>query len=134
MIEYYTTYRYNITWGDQDLINIFFHYRPGNVDTEVAVTLLSLIRIFDIFSTGSEMLYVYPCEWNYRADHCMYGSVCKSAEKTGALVLHGNRAYFHNEKQPPLKAVYQAIRDVRSGVCSVFRPVLNYAFMAFSAI
>ena len=30
MIEYYQKYRLNITWGDQDLINIFFHHRPGN--------------------------------------------------------------------------------------------------------
>ena len=30
MMGYYDIYRYNITWGDQDLINIFFHYFPGN--------------------------------------------------------------------------------------------------------
>lgn len=58
------------------------------------------------------MLYVYPCEWNYRADFCMYGSVCKTAETAGAMVLHGNRQYFHNDKQPTFKAVYQTLRDV----------------------
>ena len=29
MVNYYETYRYDITWGDQDLINIFFHFFPG---------------------------------------------------------------------------------------------------------
>ncbi len=29
MTGYYDTYKYNITWGDQCLINIFFHYYPG---------------------------------------------------------------------------------------------------------
>lgn len=27
--EYFDTYRYNISWGDQDLLNILFHYYPG---------------------------------------------------------------------------------------------------------
>ena len=42
----------------------------------------------------------------------MYGSNCKAAEGAGASVLHGNRGYYHNDKQPALKAVYQALRDV----------------------
>lgn len=25
----YQTYKYNITWGDQCLLNIFFHFHPG---------------------------------------------------------------------------------------------------------
>ena len=29
MIEYFEIYRWNTTWGDQDLINIFFHFYPG---------------------------------------------------------------------------------------------------------
>ena len=29
MVSYYETYRYDITWGDQDLVNIFFHFYPG---------------------------------------------------------------------------------------------------------
>ena len=29
MIDYYEIYKYNITWGDQCLINIFFHFYPG---------------------------------------------------------------------------------------------------------
>jgi len=27
--EYFDTYRYNISWGDQDLLNILFHHYPG---------------------------------------------------------------------------------------------------------
>ena len=29
IIPYYKEYKLKITWGDQDLINIFFHYFPG---------------------------------------------------------------------------------------------------------
>ena len=28
--EHLLLYRYNLTWGDQDLINIYFHFHPGN--------------------------------------------------------------------------------------------------------
>ena len=28
----YQTYKYNITWGDQCLLNIFFHFNPGKAD------------------------------------------------------------------------------------------------------
>ena len=31
MIDYYEIYKYNITWGDQCLINIFFHFYPGKL-------------------------------------------------------------------------------------------------------
>ncbi|XP_055047075.2 glucoside xylosyltransferase 1 [Misgurnus anguillicaudatus] len=78
-------YKLNITWGDQDLINIIFHYNP-------------------------EMLFVFPCHWNYRPDHCIYGSNCIPAEEEGVVTLHGNRGVFHNDKQPAFKAVYQAFK------------------------
>ena len=29
MMAYYTEYSMTITWGDQDLVNIFFHFYPG---------------------------------------------------------------------------------------------------------
>ena len=29
MNDYYQKYRYNITWGDQDLLNVLFHFYPG---------------------------------------------------------------------------------------------------------
>ncbi|KAL3841328.1 hypothetical protein ACJMK2_019490 [Sinanodonta woodiana] len=91
MMNYYKEYKLKITWGDQDLINIYFHFYP-------------------------DQLYVYPCEWNYRPDHCMYMSICHSAEKTGAYVLHGCRRVWHSDKQPAFKAVYTAFKEHHLGI------------------
>uniref|UniRef100_A0A2K6L1J1 UDP-D-xylose:beta-D-glucoside alpha-1,3-D-xylosyltransferase n=1 Tax=Rhinopithecus bieti TaxID=61621 RepID=A0A2K6L1J1_RHIBE len=82
----YQKYKNAITWGDQDLLNIIFYFNP-------------------------ECLYVFPCQWNYRPDHCMYGSNCREAEHEGVSVLHGNRGVYHDDKQPTFKALYEAIRD-----------------------
>ncbi|XP_019063855.1 glucoside xylosyltransferase 2 isoform X2 [Fukomys damarensis] len=82
----YQKYKNAITWGDQDLLNIIFYFNP-------------------------ECLYVFPCQWNYRPDHCMYGSNCKEAEREGVSVLHGNRGVYHDDKQPSFRALYEAIRD-----------------------
>lgn len=82
----YQKYKNHITWGDQDLLNIIFHYNP-------------------------ECLYIFPCQWNYRPDHCMYGSNCKGAEEEGVSILHGNRGVYHDDKQPAFRVVYDAIRD-----------------------
>ncbi|KAM3870179.1 glucoside xylosyltransferase 1 [Diretmus argenteus] len=83
-------YKLNITWGDQDLLNIIFHHNP-------------------------ESLYVFPCQWNYRPDHCIYGSNCKEAEQEGVFILHGNRGVYHDDKQPAFRAVYQAIQKYPFG-------------------
>ena len=43
--EYWEEYRKNIVWGDQDLINIFFHFAPGekfSYRLKWKVTLLSM--------------------------------------------------------------------------------------------
>ncbi|XP_073323854.1 glucoside xylosyltransferase 2 isoform X1 [Pagrus major] len=82
----YQKYKNHITWGDQDLLNIIFHYNP-------------------------ECLFIFPCQWNYRPDHCMYGSNCKGAEEEGVSILHGNRGVYHDDKQPAFKVVYDAVRD-----------------------
>ncbi|RXN19404.1 glucoside xylosyltransferase 1-like isoform X1 [Labeo rohita] len=79
-------YKLNITWGDQDLLNIIFHHNP-------------------------ECLLVLECQWNYRPDHCIYGSNCISAEQHGVYVLHGNRGVYHDDKQPAFRAVYDAIQQ-----------------------
>lgn len=84
MLSLHREYKLKITWGDQDLINILFHFHP-------------------------EKLYVFPCEFNYRPDHCMYMSVCKA--RNGVRILHGNRGYFHGDKQPVLKLIYQLIEE-----------------------
>jgi len=86
MIAYQQEYDKKIVWGDQDLINIYFHYFP-------------------------EKLLLFSCQWNYRPDHCMYNQNCHSAVENGVSVLHGNRRVFHNEKQPAFKAVYNAVAE-----------------------
>lgn len=83
-------YKLNITWGDQDLLNIIFHHNP-------------------------ESLYVFSCQWNYRPDHCIYGSNCQPAEQEGVFILHGNRGVFHDDKQPAFRAVYNAIQKYQFG-------------------
>ncbi|XP_073688127.1 glucoside xylosyltransferase 1 isoform X2 [Garra rufa] len=79
-------YKLNITWGDQDLLNIIFHHNP-------------------------ESLLLLECEWNYRPDHCIYGSNCITAEHHGIYILHGNRGVYHDDKQPAFRAVYDAIQQ-----------------------
>ncbi|XP_050435898.1 glucoside xylosyltransferase 1 [Adelges cooleyi] len=83
-------YRQQLTWGDQDIINIIFHDHPDKV-------------------------YVYPCRYNYRSDHCMYMSNCKSAEENGIDVLHGSRSTFWTDKQPAFRAVYTAMYQYELG-------------------
>lgn len=61
---------------------------------------------------STECLYTFPCQWNYRPDHCMYGSNCKGAEEEGVSILHGNRGVYHDDKQPAFKVVYDSIRNV----------------------
>ncbi|XP_010115924.1 PREDICTED: glucoside xylosyltransferase 1-like, partial [Chlamydotis macqueenii] len=94
-------YKLNITWGDQDLLNIMFFHNP-------------------------ESLYVFPCQWNYRPDHCIYGSNCKEAEEEGIFILHGNRGVYHDDKQPTFRAVYEAIKNYSFGndlVHSLLQPL-----------
>lgn len=81
----YKKYKSQITWGDQDLINILFYHHP-------------------------DKLYIFPCIFNYRPDHCMYVNVCNITE--GIRILHGNRGYFHLNKQPIFKKIYETIRDL----------------------
>ncbi|XP_029290400.1 glucoside xylosyltransferase 1 isoform X1 [Cottoperca gobio] len=83
-------YKLNITWGDQDLLNIIFHHNP-------------------------ESLFVFPCQWNYRPDHCIYGSNCQQADQEGVFILHGNRGVYHDDKQPAFRAVYEAIQKYPFG-------------------
>lgn len=96
MLAYRKQYS-EIPWGDQDLINIFFAESP-------------------------EKLYIFSCEWNFRPDHCMYGSNCKAAEERGVSIVHGNRRAFHDGKQPTFMAVYDAFareKDLQAGLAAV---------------
>lgn len=82
-------YKLRITWGDQDIINILFYYH-------------------------SEKLFIMPCEYNYRPDHCMYMSIC-NASVDGIKIMHGNRGYFHSNKQPLFRAAFEAIESYQLG-------------------
>lgn len=101
IIKYHKESKLKMTYGDQDLMNIYFHFHPNE-------------------------LYIYPCEWNYRPDHCMYTSVCEGANKDGAHVLHGNRRTMQNQKQPAFKAVYSAFKeyDFQEKLMISFLPML----------
>ena len=136
MTDYYAIYKYNITWGDQCLINIFFHFYPGKLvhtsvsyalehlctSLQIIVELISIVQLYGVLKYPgmrcffckfhTEGLLTFPCEWNTRPDHCMYGMHCQSSNSNGASIIHGNREVFHNEKQPAFKAVYQGFRDV----------------------
>ncbi|XP_053963599.1 glucoside xylosyltransferase 1 isoform X1 [Anastrepha ludens] len=89
IVPIYNEYKLRITWGDQDIINVFFYYNPDS-------------------------LYLLSCEYNYRPDHCMYISVC-NASVEGIKLLHGNRGYFHSNKQPLFKVVYEAVESYKIG-------------------
>ncbi|XP_071098181.1 glucoside xylosyltransferase 1-like isoform X2 [Haliotis cracherodii] len=94
MMNYFKKYLSKLILGDQDLINIFFHFEP-------------------------EKLYKCSCEWNYRADHCQFPSTrsrCPPALKDGAYTLHGNSQRFHGPKYPALSAVYTAFQSHRLGL------------------
>ncbi len=86
------------------------------------------------FLLCAEKLYLFACEWNYRADHCMYGSTCKLAEHHGASILHGSRESFHNDKQPAFKAVYDAIKDVSHFMLHSSLSIIMLVPFSFSVI
>lgn len=90
VVPIYRKFKLHITWGDQDIINIIFHYHPGR-------------------------LYIYSCRYNYRPDHCMYTSICKPAERDGVAVIHGSRGFFHSEKQPVFRAIYSVFESFEIG-------------------
>lgn len=121
----YQKYKNHITWGDQDLLNIIFHDNPGALGSTAprAATKKLHVQMFPeglpggangVCASPPECLFIFPCQWNYRPDHCMYGSNCRGAEKDGVSILHGNRGVYHDDKQPAFKVVYDAIREVSS--------------------
>ena len=69
------------------------------------------------FSFFADQLYLYPCEWNFRPDHCRYKNACPGAEKR-VYMVHGNRQLFHNNKEKNLQvfnALYDAFDAYRFG-------------------
>lgn len=120
IVPLHREYRLKITWGDQDLINILFHFHPGewryffrcvvasHLDCKLLTLTCSLRRC-----VLADKLFVFPCEWNYRPDHCMYMPVCPAAQ--GVQILHGNRGYFHAATQPAFSATYAVVEGFRVG-------------------
>ena len=90
IIQIYHEFKTKITWGDQDLINILFYFHP-------------------------ELVYVYPCEWNFRPDHCMYSLNCKRIIQEGVAVIHGNQEVYRNDKQRPFRIIFEVFRDFQFG-------------------
>lgn len=91
LLPIYNQYHTNLVWGDQDILNIYFHLHPDELN-------------------------LLPCEFNYRPDHCIYMSLCEV--KDGIKILHGNRGYFHKDQnQPIFSQIYSAFQKV----CSLFR-------------
>lgn len=81
-------YERNISWGDQDVINIIFH-------------------------DHQDKLLIFPCHWNFRPDHCWYGPTCPKATPA---VVHGNRnAFADAKKEPAFRAIYDAIQQFELG-------------------
>lgn len=76
-----------ISWGDQDLLNILFSAYP-------------------------ERLLLFPCQWNYRPDHCMYGAHCTGGPPS---VVHGSRRAFIKDSEPAFQALYQAMGQYELG-------------------
>lgn len=90
LVPIYEKYNLRIVFGDQDLINIYFNFNPGQ-------------------------LYLMPCEYNYRPDHCMYTSLCHAPD--GLKIIHGNRASFHKSGQigqPIFSQIYDTMLKVKN--------------------
>ena len=138
--NHYQVYRYNITWGDQDLLNIYFHFHPGWVTSLLPIPISISIPLPIHISNSpilpllisisipiplpipipnlppahliSDQLYTFDCALNYRPDHCMYGQSCSSADHSGVAVMHGNRRAFHDGKYAVFKVIYDAFLEV----------------------
>ncbi|XP_037555529.2 glucoside xylosyltransferase 1 [Dermacentor silvarum] len=75
----------NMSFGDQDLLNILFSAHP-------------------------ERLLLLSCRWNYRTDHCDNGAYCTAGPPA---VVHGSRSAFLRPSQPAFWELHQAMRQVR---------------------
>ncbi|KAH7971349.1 hypothetical protein HPB49_022333 [Dermacentor silvarum] len=73
----------NMSFGDQDLLNILFSAHP-------------------------ERLLLLSCRWNYRTDHCDNGAYCTAGPPA---VVHGSRSAFLRPSQPAFWELHQAMRQ-----------------------
>ena len=70
------------------------------------------LHLHHLCSSITEGVYVYPCEWNFRPDACMYSLNCHRINDHGVSIIHGNRGVYHNDKQLPFRAIYETFRSV----------------------
>lgn len=80
-------YSRDISWGDQDLLNILFSAHP-------------------------ERLQLFSCRWNYRPDHCMYGAYCTAGPPA---VVHGSRKAFVKDSEPAFRELHRAMEQYELG-------------------
>lgn len=74
--------------GDQNLINVVFHYNP-------------------------KLVYFMDCKFNYHHKFCIDrnpSSWCRNAETEGARIIHGSARAFYNNYAPAFKAVFNAFQ------------------------
>ena len=76
-------------YGDQNLINIIFHYNP-------------------------HLIYYFSCRFNYHHKFCFDKEPerwCQSAEKEGAYIVHGSAKTFYNNYSPAFRAINTAFQN-----------------------
>ena len=76
-------------FGDQNLINIIFHFNP-------------------------HLIYLIECRFNYHHKFCFDKEPerwCRSAELSGAAIIHGSAKTFYNNYSPAFRAVNNAFRS-----------------------
>ncbi|XP_068241319.1 glucoside xylosyltransferase 1-like [Palaemon carinicauda] len=85
-------YRKNFSLSDQDILTNFFS------------------------EDNSKYLYELGCEWNYRATLCQSDwNKCAAAASRGVALLHGCDGTFRVNKEPTIRAIFQAWQRYRIG-------------------
>ncbi|XP_033125689.1 glucoside xylosyltransferase 2-like [Anneissia japonica] len=91
IVPLYHEYKQKIPWGDQDLLNILFYYHPDRV-------------------------FIFPCEWNFRPNHCIWFKSCFRTNIQGVSIIHGSHKVFHSDKNWPFRIVYEAFLKYKLGL------------------
>lgn len=113
ILKNFKVYKDNITWGDQDLINIVFHNRPGEPLVTWKILDFGSEFWFWVNIIVTDMVYLLPCQFNFRPDHCQYGLNCESPRAGDVQIIHGSRSTFFTNKNFPLFVkLYQSFEKV----------------------
>ncbi|OQV14872.1 putative Glucoside xylosyltransferase 1 [Hypsibius exemplaris] len=113
LVRDYRTYKENLNYHDQDLLNIYLHRHPD--------------RFFHL-----------NCSWNYRMSHCIKRRCnCRSARDHGVRLVHGNAKTFIKKTTQEFRWVSDAIaqvdlpatRDVKEELIRrSFKTTVNHTF------